>query len=89
MIRLDYISCVLTVGSTLLVGRKRWEGWLLAGVNSALICVIAVNTSQLGFIPANLFCIALYVYNVCDWRKENRMRTKRDSKCDGTRSVAA
>ena len=88
MFRLDYISCVLTIVSTILVGRKRWEGWLVAGVNSALICVIAVNTSQLGFIPANLFCLALYVYNVWEWRKANRLRTKRDPECDGTHSLA-
>lgn len=69
MFRLDYISCVLTISSTILVGKKRWEGWVIAGINSALICVIAVNTSQLGFIPANLFCLALYAYNIWEWRK--------------------
>jgi nicotinamide riboside transporter PnuC len=69
MFRLDYISCVLTISSTILVGKKRWEGWVIAGINSVLICVIAVNTSQLGFIPANLFCLALYAYNIWEWRK--------------------
>ena len=69
MFRLDYISCVLTISSTILVGKKRWEGWIVAGINSALICIIAVNTSQLGFIPANLFCLALYAYNIWEWRK--------------------
>ncbi len=69
MFRLDYISCVLTIGSTILVGRKRWEGWVVAGLNSVLICVIAVNTAQLGFIPANLFCLALYTFNIWEWRK--------------------
>ncbi len=69
MFRLDYISCVLTIGSTILVGKKRWEGWVVAGFNSVLICVIAVNTAQLGFIPANLFCLALYAFNIWEWRK--------------------
>jgi len=72
LLRLDYISCVLTVGSTILVGKKRWEGWLIAGLNSALICVIAVDTSQLGFIPANVFCLALYSYNIREWNKISR-----------------
>ena len=88
MVRLDYISCVLTVGSTILVGRKRWEGWLVAGLNSVLICIIAVDTSQTGFIPANLFCLALYAYNVQEWRKINRVRTKRDQKGGETQSLA-
>ncbi len=57
MLRLDYISCGLTVASTLLVGRKRLEGWIVAGLNSILICVIGWKTSQLGFIPANLFAL--------------------------------
>jgi hypothetical protein len=66
--RLDYISCVLTVISTILVGRKFWQGWILAGANSVIVCVIAARTAQFGFIPANIFCIALYSYNVRNWR---------------------
>lgn len=64
LLRLDHISCILTVPSTILIGKKRWEGWLIAGLNSALICVIAVDTSPFGFIPANIFCRALYSYNI-------------------------
>lgn len=66
--RLDYISCVLTVLSTILIGRKFWQGWMIAGANSLVVCVIASRTAQFGFIPANLFCIALYSYNVWNWR---------------------
>ena len=40
VLRLDYLSCVLTVLSTILVGRRCWEGWVLAAANSAIICVI-------------------------------------------------
>ncbi len=88
MFRLDYISCVLTISSTVLVGKKRWEGWVVAGVNSALICVIAVNTSQQGFIPANLFCLALYAFNIREWRKRTRVQKEQDSHCDEARSLA-
>ncbi len=70
MVRLDYLSCVLTVCSTILVGRRCWEGWLLAGVNSVIICLIGWKTAQIGFIPANLFCIVLYGFNLRSWRKE-------------------
>ena len=69
LFRLDYLSCLLTVISTVLVGRKYWEGWALAAVNSVIICVIALKTSQLGFIPANLFCIFLYGVNLRSWRR--------------------
>ena len=55
VLRLDYLSCLLTVFSTILVGKRCWEGWVLAAANSAIICVIGLRTSQLGFIPANLF----------------------------------
>jgi nicotinamide riboside transporter PnuC len=67
--RLDYVSCVLTVLSTILIGKRYWEGWILAGVNSVVVCVIALKTAQLGFIPANLFCIILYAFNLRSWRK--------------------
>jgi hypothetical protein len=69
VLRLDYVSCVLTIFSTLLVGRRCWQGWVLAAVNSAIICVIGVKTSQLGFVAANLFCIVLYGVNLRTWRK--------------------
>jgi len=73
MFRLDYISCVLTISAAILLGQKRWQGWLVAGINSVLICDIAVNTAQLGFIPANVFCVALYAYNIVGWRKQIKM----------------
>lgn len=72
MLRLDYISCLLTVVSTILVGRHYWHGWALAAVNSVIICVIAVRNSQTGFIPANVFCVALYAYNIAKWRRKEK-----------------
>ena len=68
LVRLDYLSCLLTILSTVLIGRHVWHGWLVAAVNSLLICVIGFRTAQIGFIPANLFCLALYGYNVARWR---------------------
>jgi len=67
-IRLDYVSCVLTILGTVLLGRRLWQGWLVAAINSAVVCVIGVRTAQFGFIPANLFCIALYTFNLRTWR---------------------
>lgn len=68
VLRLDYISCVLTIASTVLIGRKLWAGWVVAAVNSMLICVIGLRTQQIGFVPANLFCLALYGWNLRKWR---------------------
>jgi hypothetical protein len=68
IIRLDYLSCVLTVLATVLIGKKLWQGWVVAAVNSAVVCVIGVRTAQFGFIPANLLCIALYTSNLFTWR---------------------
>ena len=52
-LRLDYLSCVLTIVSTILVGKKMWRGWLVAGLNSLIICLIGLQTAQFGFVPAN------------------------------------
>lgn len=71
MLRLDYLSCVLTIASTILVGRRCWEGWVLAGMNSAIICVIALRTEQMGFIPANIFCLVMSAVNLRAWRKSS------------------
>ncbi len=69
MLRLDYLSCLLTIASTVLIGRRKWQGWIVAGVNSLIISVIGMRTAQTGFIPANLFCIAIYGYNILQWRR--------------------
>lgn len=68
MVRLDYISCVLTVLGAILLGKKLWQGWVICAINSAVVCVIGARTAQFGFIPANLFCIALYTVNLRTWR---------------------
>jgi nicotinamide riboside transporter PnuC len=67
--RLDYLSCVLTIASTVLVGRRYWEGWALSGVNSIVVCVIGFKTAQMGFIPANIFCIVMSAIHLREWRK--------------------
>jgi len=69
VLRLDYLSCILTIVSTILVGRRCWEGWVLAGLNSVVVCVIGVRTGQWGFVPANLFCLVLYGVNLRSWRR--------------------
>ncbi len=74
IIPLDYLSCILTVLATLLIGKKLWQGWVVAAVNSAVVCVIGVRTAQFGFVPANILCIALYASNLVHWlpKKQNQ-----------------
>ena len=69
VLRLDYVSCVLTIASTILVGRRCWEGCVLAALNSVIVCVIGLRTDQLGFIPANVFCMVMSGVNLRAWRK--------------------
>jgi hypothetical protein len=63
---------VLTILSTVLVGRRLCYGWIVAIVNSFVICMIGLRTAQLGFVPANLLCIGLYASNVRSWRLKVR-----------------
>ena len=77
MFHLDYLSCFLTVLATILLTRKSWIGLLIAIVNSLIVSAIALRTSQLGFIPANLFCICVYAFSMRSWLKE-QPRTNRD-----------
>jgi hypothetical protein len=77
MFHLDYLSCLLTVLATILLARKSWIGLLIAIVNSVVVCAIALRTSQLGFIPANLFCICVYGFSMRSWLKK-QAHTNRD-----------
>ena len=76
MFRLDYLSCLLTVLAAILLGRKSWTGLLVAIINSLIVCVIGLRTSQFGFIPANLFCICIYMFSIRSWLRE-RTNTNR------------
>jgi hypothetical protein len=77
MFRLDYLSCLLTVVATILVGRKMWTGLVVSGVNSLIVCVIGVHTSQYGFIPANVFCICINAFNLKLWLNKGGTITPR------------
>jgi hypothetical protein len=73
MFRLDYLSCLLTVVATVLVGRKLWTGLVVSGLNSLIVCVIGLHTSQYGFIPANVFCIGMNAFNLRAWLKAQKV----------------
>jgi hypothetical protein len=77
MFRLDYLSCLLTVVATILVGRKQWTGLVVSGVNSLIVCVIGVHTFQYGFIPANVFCICINAFNLKLWLSKGE-QSRRD-----------
>jgi hypothetical protein len=83
MFHLDYLSCLLTVLATILLARKSWIGLLVAIFNSLIVCAIGLRTSQLGFIPANLFCICVYAFSMQPWLKE---QTDTKSRSRGARS---
>jgi hypothetical protein len=70
MFHLDYLSFCLTVAATILLARKSWIGLLIAIANSVIVCAIGLRTSQLGFIPANLFCICVYTFSMRSWLKK-------------------
>jgi hypothetical protein len=77
MLRLDYLSCCLTILSTVLIGKKLWQGWVVAGANSIIICVIGMRTAEFGLLPGNLFCIGLYANNVWNWRPKAQIANSR------------
>lgn len=88
MFHLDYFSCFLTVLATILLARKSWVGLFVAIVNSLIVCVIGLQTSQLGFIPANLFCICIYAFSMRAWLKEQTHANGDQAEKQGSDSVA-
>jgi hypothetical protein len=85
--RLDYPSCFLTVVATILVGRRMWTGLVVSGVNSLIVCVIGLHTSQYGFIPANVFCICINAFNLRAWLKVQKDPS--ESATDASRELVA
>jgi hypothetical protein len=46
-----------------------WSGLVVSCVNSLIVCVIGLHTSQYGFVPANVFCICINAFNLRAWLK--------------------
>ena len=69
MLRLDYISCGLTISSTILIGRKRWEGWIVAALNSVLICLIRMEHFSVGVHSRQRLLSCFVSYNLWEWSK--------------------
>ena len=86
MFRLDYLSCFLTVVATILVGRRMWSGLVVSCINSLIVCVIGLHTSQYGFIPANVFCICINAFNLRAWLK---VQDPSESRVDGGSGLLA
>ena len=84
MLSLDYVSCFLTILSTVLVGKKLWQGWVVAGANSIIICIIGMRTAEFGFLPGNLFCIGLYANNLWNWRLKAQIANSRSGPLSST-----
>lgn len=87
MFHLDYLSCFLTVLAAILLARKSWIGLLVAITNSLIVCVIGLRTLQLGFIPANLFCVCVYAISMPSWLKKQTTNQDHIAPQD-TKSVA-
>src|ERR1700757_1410930 len=88
MFHLDYLSCFLTILATILLARKSWVGLFIAIVNSLIVCAIALRTSQLGFIPANLFCICIYAFSMRSWVKKQTHTNRDQAQARDSGSVA-
>jgi hypothetical protein len=88
MFHLDYLSCFLTVLATILLARKSWIGLLIGIVNSLIVCAIGLRTSQLGFIPANLFCICVYGFSMRSWLRKQTHTNRDRAQQQDSRSVA-
>jgi hypothetical protein len=88
LLRLDYLSCFLTVLATVLVGRKLWPGLIVSIVNSSIVCVIGFHTSQFGFIPANVFCIGIYAISIRSWLRKQPEKLRQEALQTASGSVA-
>jgi hypothetical protein len=88
MFHLDYLSCLLTVLATILLARKSWTGLLIAIINSLIVCAIGLRTAQLGFIPANLFCICVYGFSMRSWLKKQTHTNRDQARGQDSGSVA-
>lgn len=89
MLHLDYVSCFLTILSTILIGKRLWSGWIVAALNSLVVCVIGVQTAQYGFLPGNLLCIVLYAHNLTTWRTPTQKEASRGSSLNDARESAS
>lgn len=63
---------VLTSTIYFLAGRKYWWTWLLSIAKSSIALFYFSSTKQWGFVPFDVFLIAMSIRNLYLWRKDDR-----------------
>ena len=68
---MDWLVSILTIFQMQLIARKRWEGWLVALVNSGLWMVLVYRQQLWGLMALQLVLSAQFAFALIRWTRES------------------
>lgn len=69
---MDWLVSILTIIQMQLIARKRWEGWLVALVNSGLWMILVYQQELWGLMALQIILSAQFAFALINWTsKEN------------------
>lgn len=77
---MDWIVSALTLLQMHLIVNKRWEGWVVALVNSTLWTVLSIQRELYGLVALQLVLSVQFAFALMEWKQSSG---KAKLKCQG------
>ena len=68
-LRADIASCILSVIAQLLIGRKKWYGWLFPVANLVPLTIINIQYHLWAFHIYNAGMLVVFLWNCWSWKR--------------------
>ncbi len=70
---MDWLVSILTIFQMQLIARKRWEGWLVALVNSGLWMILVYHQQLWGLMALQLVLSAQFAFALINWTSREKI----------------
>jgi nicotinamide riboside transporter PnuC len=78
---MDWIVSALTLLQMHLIVNKKWQGWVVALVNSTLWTVLSIQREMYGLVALQLVLSVQFAFALMEWRQSSSGKAK--LKCQG------
>lgn len=81
------VLAAVGITAMLLIGRRKWYGWLVGIFAETLWTSYAIESKQYGFILASFFYACVYLKNLFAWRVPNVVQSEQSNTNKGAEYV--
>lgn len=68
---MDWVCAVLTIVQMQLIAQRKWQGWVVALVNSCLWSVLSYQQGLWGLVALQLVLSGQFAFALMQWSRES------------------